>query len=251
MLRSLVGSEMCIRDRVSTQSTGDGDGGAMAEPAGPKAVTGVQRRQWDKAHFAALAAERVVVDEETAEREERNEKMRKTVPVQRAPLQRDEYRDKVGNMLDATVNKRKMMTVKDAAQPGGGGAFVCELTGKRFHDSITYLDHINGKKYQREKGQNMRAERASLGMVRDRLNFHAGIKNNPAPKREFKSLDERMEESREQEENHKKQKKEYRERKREEEQKHLEESMNPGLDDEAKAMAEMMGMPMSFGTSKK
>eukprot|EP00658_Telonema_sp_P-2_P032556 TRINITY_DN24077_c0_g1_i10.p5 TRINITY_DN24077_c0_g1~~TRINITY_DN24077_c0_g1_i10.p5 ORF type:complete len:103 (-),score=39.87 TRINITY_DN24077_c0_g1_i10:1381-1689(-) len=38
MLRSLVGSEMCIRDRVSTQSTGgdfrqDGAGGG-ADPAG-------------------------------------------------------------------------------------------------------------------------------------------------------------------------------------------------------------------------
>jgi hypothetical protein len=43
----------------------------------------------------------------------------------------------------------------------------------------------------------------------------------------------------------------HRERKRDEDQKVLDDQMKNGLDAEAQAMAEMMGMPFSFGSSKK
>lgn len=222
----------------------------MSEPKA-KAVAGVQRRQWDKAHYAALAGERKAVDEDIADQEAENERLRKSRPVQRAPLQRDAAREKVGAMIDATVNKRKMMSAKDVAAPGGGGAFRCDVTGKTFHDSLTYLDHINGKKYQREKGQNMRAERATLETVKGALKRAADRKLISSAPKTFKRLDERMEEAREQEENHKRQRRDYRERKREEEKRQFDESMQAQLDPEAAAMAEMMGMPMGFGSSKK
>ena len=38
---------------------------------------------------------------------------------------------------------------------------MSQLTGKTFSDNITYLDHINGKKYQKELGMNMRVERST------------------------------------------------------------------------------------------
>ena len=65
-----------------------------APPPKAKAVDGVERRRWDKAHFAAVAAEKNAMDEEMASREADNERQRKQAPVQRAPLQRDAERDK-------------------------------------------------------------------------------------------------------------------------------------------------------------
>lgn len=221
----------------------------MGDKEPGKAVAGVERRKWDKNHFAAVAAEKNALDDDAFDREQKNEKQRREAPVQRAPLQRDKARDKVGGFIDSTVNKRKMVSVKDTAAPGGAGVFYASVTGKTFHDSLTYLDHINGKKYQREKGQNMRAERSTLSDVKGMLARKTEEKNaGPA---EFKGLDERMEEAREHEDTHFAARRDYRERKRDEEQKQLDDQMKNGLDAESQAMAEMMGMPFSFGSSKK
>ena len=38
-------------------------------------------------------------------------------------------------------------------------------------DSLTYLDHINGKKHQRNLGMSMRIERSSLDQVSRKLIF--------------------------------------------------------------------------------
>jgi len=221
----------------------------MGDKQPGKAVAGVERRKWDKNAFAAIAAEKNALDDDAFDREQKNEKQRREAPVQRAPLERDKARDKIGGFLDSTVNKRKMVSVKDTAAPGGAGVFYASVTGKTFHDSLTYLDHINGKKYQREKGQNMRAERSTLSDVKGMLARKTEEKNaGPA---EFKGLDERMEEAREHEDTHFAARRDYRERKRDEEQKQLDDQMKNGLDAESQAMAEMMGMPFSFGSSKK
>eukprot|EP00958_Prasinococcus_capsulatus_P003578 scaffold323_cov414-Prasinococcus_capsulatus_cf.AAC.60 len=39
-------------------------------------------------------------------------------------------------------------------------------------DSISYLDHINGKKQQKMLGMSMRVERSNVHQVKDRLKFH-------------------------------------------------------------------------------
>eukprot|EP00656_Telonema_subtile_P056355 TRINITY_DN8982_c0_g1_i2.p1 TRINITY_DN8982_c0_g1~~TRINITY_DN8982_c0_g1_i2.p1 ORF type:complete len:240 (-),score=74.45 TRINITY_DN8982_c0_g1_i2:126-845(-) len=239
---------MCIRDSINAEYGGSRTL-PMSEPPKAKAVAGVQRRQWDKAHFAALAQDKAATQGDDGDFEAANERQRRETPMQRAPLQRDAERDKVGSLIESKINKRKMMSAADSAAPGGGGAFTCDVTGKTFHDSLTYLDHINGKKYQREKGQNMRAERSTLDGVKGA--FARATERKKLPVEEFKGLDERMDEARESEDKHKRQKRDYKEWKREEEQREFDEMQKSGMDAESLAMAEMMGMPMSFGTSKK
>ena len=45
------------------------------------------------------------------------------------------------------------------------GGFVCKETGKVMRDSISYLDHINGKKQQKMLGMSMRVERSNVHQV--------------------------------------------------------------------------------------
>ena len=118
-----------------------------------QAVSGVQRRTWDK----QAAATRAVEKDALAENPDAALAQRiRDKPVERNPRSRDASRGAAGNTdYMSQVGKVKMTTSKDAAKDRVG-AFHCPLTGKTFSDDITYLDHINGKKYQKELGMNMR-----------------------------------------------------------------------------------------------
>ncbi len=58
-------------------------------------------------------------------------------------------------------------------------------------DSINYLDHINGKKHQRNWGMSMRVKRSTLGDVKDRFSKHQATAEAKAAEGEY-SLEERM-----------------------------------------------------------
>lgn len=158
-----------------------------------QAVAGVQRRTWDKEAAAQRQKEKDAALEDGGA-QEKARKIREK-PVERNPLSAEVSRAGAGNTdYMGQIGKVKMATAKDATKDRVG-AFYCpvtilspppsfsvgdtnwpserissslltrrfcsQLTGKTFSDNITYLDHINGKKYQRELGMNMRVERSS------------------------------------------------------------------------------------------
>ncbi|PVD34700.1 hypothetical protein C0Q70_05977 [Pomacea canaliculata] len=183
------------------------------------------RRKWDREEYERLAKERLSRE---------NEEPDKDVPVRRELLKPRDY--KVD--LDSKLGKSVVITkTTPASQQGGYYCNVCDCVVK---DSINFLDHINGKKHQRNLGMSMKIERSSLDQVKQR--FEMNKKKKEEKKKEY-DFEERMKEIKEEEEKakaHKKEKRKERKRKADE-------------DDDADGdpdMAALMGFS-GFGSSKK
>uniref|UniRef100_A0A8C6X5Z0 Zinc finger matrin-type 2 n=1 Tax=Naja naja TaxID=35670 RepID=A0A8C6X5Z0_NAJNA len=114
---------------------------------------------------------------------------------------------------------------------------VCDCVVK---DSINFLDHINGKKHQRNLGMSMRVERSTLDQVKKRFEVN---KKKMEEKQKDYDFEERMKELREEEEKAKAYKKE----KQREKKRRAEEDLTFEEDDE---MAAVMGFS-GFGSTKK
>ncbi|CAC5369037.1 zinc finger matrin-type protein 2-like isoform X2 [Mytilus californianus] len=197
----------------------------MAEKPAP----GDHRRKWDKDEFEKIAKVRL-------EEEQRKllEKELKEPPIKRELLKPREY--KVD--LDSKLGKSQVIT-KQTPQSGQGGYYcnVCDCVVK---DSINFLDHINGKKHQRNLGMSMKIERSTLDQVKKR--FESNMKKKEEKKKEY-DFEERIKELQEEEErqkSYKKEKKADRKRKAEGE-------LNLNIDPD---MAAVMGFSGFGGSSK-
>merc|ERR1712047_139447 len=147
------------------------------------------RRKWDTTEFERKALERI-----EAEQKAILDKGKKEPPVKRELLKRRDY--KVD--LDSKLGKTQVITkVTPASQQGGYYCNVCDCVVK---DSINFLDHINGKKHQRNLGLSMKVERSSLSQVKVR--FAANKRKLDEKKKEY-DFEERMKELKEEEEKQK------------------------------------------------
>ncbi|KAK0131212.1 Zinc finger matrin-type protein 2 [Merluccius polli] len=185
------------------------------------------RRKWDKDEYEQMAQKRLD--------EERDKKDGKPVPpVKRELLRHRDYKVDLESKLGKTIVITK---TTPQAEMGGYYCNVCDCVVK---DSINFLDHINGKKHQRNLGMSMRVERSSLDQVKKR--FEVNKKKMEEKQKEY-DFEERMKELREEEEKAKAYKKEkLKERKR-----RAEEDVDFEEDDE---MAAVMGFS-GFGSAKK
>uniref|UniRef100_A0AAQ4PQP2 U1-type domain-containing protein n=1 Tax=Gasterosteus aculeatus aculeatus TaxID=481459 RepID=A0AAQ4PQP2_GASAC len=215
------------------------------------------RRKWDKDEYENLAQKRL---SEEKDRERKDGKV--APPVKRDLLRHRDYKVDLESKLGKTI-----VITKTTPQAEMGGyehtspllAAVCRprplpLIGCVFFscryycnvcdcvvkDSINFLDHINGKKHQRNLGMSMRVERSSLDQVKKR--FEVNKKKMEEKQKEY-DFEERMKELREEEEKAKAYKKE----KQKERKRRAEEDVDLEEDDE---MAAVMGFS-GFGSSKK
>ncbi|XP_014662449.1 PREDICTED: zinc finger matrin-type protein 2-like [Priapulus caudatus] len=187
------------------------------------------RKKWDKDHYESLAKERIEEEQRMALGIQSKE-----MPVKRELLKQRDY--KVD--LESKLGKSQVITkTTPAACQGGYYCNVCDCIVK---DSINFLDHINGKKHQRNLGMSMKVERSTLDQVKKR--FELNKKKMEEKKKDY-DFEQRIQELREEEEKQK----QYKREKRKDRKRKADDSIEQSLDPD---MASLMGFS-GFGTTKK
>ncbi|XP_032795900.2 zinc finger matrin-type protein 2 [Daphnia magna] len=188
------------------------------------------RRKWDREEYEKLAAQRIRKEKEGDEDDF-------LLPSKRELLKQRDY--KVD--LESRLGKSVVITKTTPAAQGAG--YYCNVCDCIVKDSINFLDHINGKKHQRNLGMSMKVERSSVEQVKKR--FEALKKKKEEKTKEY-DLTERIQELKEEEEKLR----EYRREKRKEKKRKFNEVDKSDHNDDNDDMAAMMGFS-GFGSSKK
>lgn len=187
------------------------------------------RRKWDKEEFEKIA--KAKLDEDDDDEDEWKSSGRQS-PVKREFLKPRDYRVDLESKLGKTTVITK---TTPASQTGGYYCNVCDCVVK---DSINFLDHINGKKHQRNLGMSMRVERSTLDQVKQRMEMNKRKKEEKQKEYDF---EQRLQELKDEEEKLK----EYRREKRKERKRKAAESLDGDV-----GVAAIMGFS-GFGSSKK
>ncbi|GAX26576.1 U4/U6.U5 tri-snRNP component SNU23 [Fistulifera solaris] len=162
----------------------------MASNLNYKQVANVSRRKWDVESYEQRAKERQAREEEAGYLEEtrkkgtdnstanaKNEDDSNKEEFQAAPpdaagpegSKRAFLRARQQAIdLESKVGTSEMVSADNAVVKSGIG-WHCKVCDCFLKDSLTYLDHINGKKHQRKLGFTMRVERSTKDQVLDRL----------------------------------------------------------------------------------
>ena len=188
------------------------------------------RRKWDRDEYEKLAEDRKI-EERNKEDDKKNKK--NAPPIKREPLKRREHK------IDLESNIGKSVLINNTLTTESGG-FYCKDCDCIIKDSISYLDHVNGRTHQKNLGMSMRIERSSLESVRAR--FEKNKQKIEEKKQEY-DMSNRLKEIAEEEEKMKAYRRNVRKNKRKA--KHAESETEE--DDE---MAQLMGFG-GFGSKKK
>ncbi|XP_031625963.1 zinc finger matrin-type protein 2 [Contarinia nasturtii] len=181
------------------------------------------RRKWDRKEYERKAQDRLKAKDDDGKDDE--------APVFREMLKRRDYKVDLDSKLGKSVVISK---TTPSSQSGGYYCNVCDCVVK---DSINFLDHINGKKHQRNLGMSMKVERSSLDQVKER--FQRNKKKMEEKQKDY-DLDVKVREAKEEEDRYKEYKKEKRkERKRKAD-------GEPDGDDETAGMSSEMAAIMGF-----
>lgn len=155
------------------------------------------RRKWDRKEYERIALDRAKADKAEAKASSDDGE----APTSRELLKRRDYKVDLDSKLGKSVVISK---TTPSSQSGGYYCNVCDCVVK---DSINFLDHINGKKHQRNLGMSMKVERSSLDQVKER--FQQNKKKMEEKQKDYE-LDAKVREAKEEEERYKEYKREKR-----------------------------------------
>lgn len=193
-----------------------------------KAVIVDHRRKWNVNEYKE--------EEETDETEEKHEKK----PVKRELLKARDYRID----LDSKLGKSVVVTKTTPSNQAGG--YYCNVCDCIVKDSINFLDHVNGKKHQRNLGMSMKIERSTLDDVKKR--FEINKRKLEESKKDY-DFENRIKELKADEDKAKQRIKEKRKESKKAKTEHSNEQGDGNLDDQNEMMA-IMGFS-GFTSSKK
>lgn len=247
----------------------------MSQNLNYKQTANVERRTWDKETYEAKAKERSQAEQQggssnkgpVRQGEKRKltdndaEEFTPATAGAAGPEKSDRAFLKARKQkvdIDSRVGSTEMVSAEAAATTATGNVsdgvtktgvgWHCKVCDCFLKDSHTYLDHINGRKHQRNLGYSMRVERSTTEQVQDRLQKLVK-KQDPDPVEKplspaeiLKAKDEEL-----------RKRKEERAKKREERKKKVKQQDEVGDDEEEPqidpAMAAMMGFS-GFGGGK-
>lgn len=152
------------------------------------------RRKWDRNQYERIAQDRI---KGLSKEDDKSDE----APISRELLKRRDYKVDLDSKLGKSVVISK---TTPSSQSGGYYCNVCDCVVK---DSINFLDHINGKKHQRNLGMSMKVERSSLDQVKQR--FQQNKKKMEEKQKDYE-LDVKVREAKEEEERYKEYKREKR-----------------------------------------
>ena len=132
------------------------------------------RRTWDIDEYEKKAKERIQEEIEEELAEASNEK-----PVKRELLQARDFEVDLEGKLGKSIVITKTTPLSDQ---GGYFCNVCDCVVK---DSINFLDHINGKKHQRNLGMSMKVERSTLDQVKRRFEMNKQKREEEKKRKEY------------------------------------------------------------------
>jgi U4/U6.U5 tri-snRNP component SNU23 len=137
------------------------------------------RRTWDKDEYAKKAKERAEMGDDydaqdtssSKAKAARKEEFMKADEGAQGPMGSERAFLKVREErvdLESKVGKTQVINQSELER-GAGAGYFCETCNCLLKDSISYLDHINGKKHLRALGFSMRVERAGVDKVKSKL----------------------------------------------------------------------------------
>ncbi|XP_055611375.1 zinc finger matrin-type protein 2 [Uranotaenia lowii] len=186
------------------------------------------RRKWDRKEYERLAQERLLAKTKDEQSEEE--------PVTKELLKQRDYK------VDLDSKLGKSMVINKSTPSSQSGGYYCNVCDCVVKDSINFLDHINGKKHQRNLGMSMKVERSTLDQVKER--FKVNKKKTEEKKKDYE-LESRVKEAKEEEERYR----EYKREKRKERKRKIEE-VEADAESGTSELAAIMGFA-GFGGSKK
>ncbi|RKP10118.1 hypothetical protein THASP1DRAFT_13310, partial [Thamnocephalis sphaerospora] len=131
------------------------------------------RKKWDLEEYKKRAVEREERDKELMVNDERRrqglppKRRRQDAGEEEEEAPRELLKQREGKLnLESRVGKTHLaLATSGPRQPG----FYCDACDCVLKDSISYLDHINGRRHQRNLGHEMNVERSTLEQVKARL----------------------------------------------------------------------------------
>lgn len=177
----------------------------MSNNLGYKQAVNVERRTWDKETYEARAKNRAKAENlESIDREleqengsslrvkknDEKEEFRQAEKGAAGPMlskraylksreERIDLESKIGQseIIDPDASVTQVKITDGVTKNASGVGWYCKVCDCTLKDSLSYLDHINGRKHQRALGYSMRAKRSTAADVRARISELASCKN--------------------------------------------------------------------------
>jgi len=155
-----------IKDRINKDMSGKKS--ALEAPKTGVSEDDRGRRTWDRKEFSVMAENRLKKDIEKATKygPDANLEKRDLPSSMRDPVQ---ARTKKVD-LESGVGKTKAISFENGNNGKGSGGYYCSVCDVNVKDSRAYLNHLNGRRHQRNMGFNpYKLQESSLDDVKNKF----------------------------------------------------------------------------------